>query len=85
MMTDYAPPASIQNEILAFLLTSPTPDAIINFHASDVAQLRLRYLLEANREGILTNEERAELDEASQINHFVMLLKAKAHQVIQSK
>lgn len=82
-MTDYAPPASIQDEVLSFLLLSPTPPQIIAFHASDAAQERLRYLLEANRNGNLSDTERAELDEASQINHFVLLLKAKAHKTVQ--
>lgn len=83
-MSDFAPPASIQKEVLTFLLTSPTPQDIIAFHASDDAQARLRHLLEANREGTLSPEESPELDEASQMNHFIMLLKAKAHKVIQS-
>ena len=82
-MTGIAAP-SIQDEVLTFLLSSPTPQEIIAFHASDAAQERLRYLLEANRQGTLTDAERAELDEASQLNHFVMLLKAKAHQTLQS-
>ena len=76
-MTDYAPSASIQDEVLTFLLSSPTPQDVINFHASDAAQSRLRHLLDANRQGTLTDQERAELDEASQINHFMTLLKAK--------
>ena len=76
------PPASIQDEVLTFLLSSPTPQRIIAFHASDVAQARLRYLLDANRAGTLSDEERAELDEASQMNHFIILLKAKAHQIV---
>jgi hypothetical protein len=83
-MSDYAPSANIQEEILAFLLSSPTPRQIVKFHASETAQERLRYLLETNREGLLSDEERAELDEASQMNHFMMLLKAKAHSAIQS-
>jgi hypothetical protein len=58
-MTDYAPSASIQEEVLTFLLSSPTPERIIDFHASDAAQARLRYLLDANREGTLSPEERA--------------------------
>ncbi len=65
-----------------FLLLSPTPQQIIDFHASEAAQHRLHYLLEANQDGILSNAERAELDEASQINHFIMRLKAKAHQTL---
>ena len=79
-MSEIAPPASVQDEVLNFLLTSPSPQQIINFHASDTAQERLRYLLEANRNGTLTEAEAAELDEASQMNHFVTMLKAKAHQ-----
>lgn len=75
---------SIQDEVLTFLLSSPTPQQIITFRASDAAQERLRVLLEANRQGTLTDMERAELDEASQYNHFVIQLKARAHQSIQS-
>jgi hypothetical protein len=75
---------SIQDEVLTFLLSSPTPRQIIAFQASDAAQERLRYLLEANRQGTLSDAERAELDEASHMNHFVIRLKAKAHQAIQS-
>ena len=67
-MTGYAPSASIQEEVLTFLSSSPTPERIIDFHASDAAQARLRYLLDANREGTLSPEERAEMDEASQMN-----------------
>ena len=78
-MGDYAPAANIQDEVLTFLLSSPTPQNIIDFRASDAAQARLRYLLDANRNGTLSAEERAELDEASHMNHFVMRLKAKAH------
>lgn len=53
-MSEIAPPASVQDEVMEFLLTSPSPQQIIDFHASDVAQERLRYLLEANRNGTLT-------------------------------
>jgi hypothetical protein len=78
-MTDFAPPASIQEEVLSFLLTSPTPQQVIDFRASEAAQNRLRDLLDANRAGTLNGEEQAELDEAMQMDHFVTLLKAKAH------
>jgi hypothetical protein len=85
-MADYTPTINIQDEVLDFLLTAPTPQQIIDFHASESAQLRLRYLLDTNREGTLTDAERAELEEASQMNHFVLLLKAKARKkVLQSK
>ena len=67
---------------MAFLLTSPTPQQIIAFRASDEAQERLRYLLDANRNGTLTDDEASELDEASNVNHFMMGLKARAHKAI---
>ncbi len=78
-MTDFAPPASIQEEVLSFLLTSPTPQQVIDFRASEAAQNRLRDLLDANCAGTLNGKEQAELDEAMQMDHFVTLLKAKAH------
>jgi hypothetical protein len=82
-MTELAPSVSIQEEILTFLLSSPTPQQIVDFHASEAAQMRLHYLIDANRQGTLSAAERAELDEASAMNHFVTLLKAKAHKVLQ--
>jgi hypothetical protein len=63
---DYVVPTTIQDEVIAFLLSAPTP-----------AQERLRYLLDANRSS-LTPDERGELEEASHLNHFIILLKAKA-------
>lgn len=83
-MLNYAPSASIQEEVLTFLLSTPSPQDIISFQASATSQERLRYLLDANRESTLNEEERAELDEASQMNHFIILLKAKAHQEAQA-
>lgn len=77
-MTDLAPPLDIQDEIMAFLLSSPTPQQIIDFRASTGAQQRLRYLLDTNRHGTLTPEEASELDVASNVNQFMMTLKAKA-------
>lgn len=82
-MMDYAPSASIQDEVLTFLMSSPTPDEIIAFHASETAQNRLRYLLDANADGALSDSEKAELEEASQMNHFMTLLKAKAYRASQ--
>lgn len=79
-MTDFAPPMNIEDEVLSFLLSAPTLAEIIAFKASDTAQQRLRYLLDANRTGTLTPEEAAELDVASNVNHFMMMLKIRARQ-----
>lgn len=84
-MTDFAPSSNIQDDVMTFLLTAPTPEEIIAFHASDVAQERLRYLLDANRNGTLSDSERLELDDAMYTNRFVMRLKAKARKALKSK
>ena len=75
---------TIQDEVLSLLVSSPSPEEIVDFRASDVAQNRLRYLLDALRTIGLTEAEQAELDEISQTNHFVTLLKGKAHQILKA-
>mgnify|MGYP006977760283 CR=1 FL=1 len=82
-MTEFVPSTQIQDEVLDFLLTASTLQQIIAFHASDEAQNRLRYLLDANRDGVLTGAEHAELDEAEHLNHMMIILKAKAQKIQQ--
>jgi hypothetical protein len=48
--------------VLDFLLARPTPEAIASFKVSDSSQMRLRKLLDKNREGSLSEIENAELD-----------------------
>jgi len=65
-------------EVLEFLLNRPTHEAIVAFKVSPAAQARIRALLEKNREATLNAEETAELDLYEQLEHLMMLLKAKA-------
>jgi hypothetical protein len=53
---------------------------VIAFRPSETTQQRIRDLLEANRQGMLTAEQRRELDEFAQAEHFVRMLKVKARQ-----
>lgn len=68
------------DEILDFLASTPTPEAIIAFHPSSALQARASELLEKNRSGSLSSEERAELDEFERMNHFMSMLKIRARQ-----
>ncbi len=74
---------NITDEVLDFLVTGPTPEQIIAFHASEQAQEQLRLLLERNRNGTLTERERAELEEMSRVDHFFTLIKARAMKILQ--
>jgi len=76
---------SITEEVLNFLVSTPTPDQIVAFRASDAAQERLRTLLDKNRDGALTQEERVELDEMSRVDHFFSLIKIKAMKVLKDQ
>jgi hypothetical protein len=68
--------------VLDFLITRPTPEEIVAFKVSAEAQERLRTLLDKNREGSLTEIEAAELDLYEQLEHMMILLKAKAHALV---
>ena len=71
-----APP--VYQEIMDFLASSPTPDALIAFKISEAAQERLDDLLEKHRETALTPDERVELETYRQLNHLVIRLQARA-------
>jgi hypothetical protein len=75
---------TIEDEIIDFLISTPDLEQIAAFHASDTAQARLRYLLEANRNGTLTDSEREELDDASYLNHFISRLKTRARKAMEN-
>jgi hypothetical protein len=66
------------DEILDFLASSPTPEQIVDFHPSSRLQLRLRDLLDRNRNDELNSDEQIELDEFSRMNHFMSMLKIRA-------
>jgi hypothetical protein len=68
----------VYTELLDFLVGSPSPEHIIDFKVSAATQSRLRDLLEKNQEDSLTDAEQAELDAFEQVEHVVILLKAKA-------
>ena len=64
------------SEIMDFLATGPTSTDLLNYHVSDRAQERLQRLLAINQAGIASEEEQTELDELSQIEHIITMLKA---------
>jgi len=72
-----AMPAHVYREILAFLAASPTPAQIAAFGPTAEMQQRLETLLERGREGTLTAAEEAELAEFEQIEHLVVMIKAR--------
>ncbi|MEG4504483.1 hypothetical protein QUA81_10240 [Microcoleus sp. F6_B4] len=73
---------AVYQEVLDFLINTPTPQNIVNFKVSQQAQTRLQILLDKNRESTLNSMEIAELDVCEQLEHLMILLKARAYSEI---
>ena len=70
-------------EVLDFLIARPTPQEIAAFKVSTEAQAYISILLDKNREGTLNETEAADLDLYEQLEHLMILLKAKAYPLIE--
>jgi hypothetical protein len=71
-------PNEVYRYILEFLVSNPSPEAVLNFGPTSQMQERASELLEKDRAGQLTPAESAELDEYVRIDNFISLLKARA-------
>lgn len=80
MAVTYSP---VYREVFDFLASGPSPDAIIAFRPSPETDSRLRHLLARSQAGTLTDDERAELDEFEQVEHFVRMLKIHTQQKLE--
>lgn len=66
-------------QVLEFLAQGPSARQIIVFRPEPEAQERFSYLLDINRESVLTVEEEEELDYYIRIKQMMSLLKTKAY------
>jgi uncharacterized protein YciW len=71
---------SISDEVLDFLLSKPSPEAVIALRPSAAAQARLELLLDRSRDALLTDAERLELENYLRVEHFVRQLKIRAQE-----
>jgi len=70
--------SGLRREFLAFLARGPQSAEIIAFKPSPAAVQRVRDLLQRNREGSLSPEEEAEMDDIAELDHLVTQVKAQA-------
>jgi hypothetical protein len=76
-------PSPAFDEVYEFLLSAPTAQDVIAFRPSEPTQTRISDLLAKNKEGVLTPDQQAELDEFLRVEHFVRMLKIKARQKLE--
>jgi len=73
------------DEIVDLFARGTSSAGVLKYKPSVEAQERVRYLLEKNDAGELTGDEAAELDRFSELEHFMQLVKARAHQYAESE
>jgi hypothetical protein len=65
-------------EVVDFIAAGTTPQNVIAFRPSEVAQERVEDLLSRKKEGELSLAEKSELDHYLQLEHLMRLAKARA-------
>jgi hypothetical protein len=69
--------SGLRREVISFLAGRPTAKEILGFRPSKAAVKRSRALLARNRDGALSADEEAELDEMCEVDRFVSLIKTE--------
>jgi hypothetical protein len=70
--------SAVYDDLLDLLSTGVARERLRCFRLSEEKQARLDLLLERNRQGSLTEQESAELDDFERFEHLVRMLKARS-------
>lgn len=70
---------SIYTELADFLVSQPSLEALATYKVSSVVQQYIDSLLDKNREGGLSSDERLELEKILAVSHVMTLAKTKAN------
>jgi len=76
------PVAQTVAEVIDFLSNGPSSAEVADYTVSERANERVRRLLALNEAGLLSPEERSELDEVEKLEHILIMLKAEARERI---
>jgi hypothetical protein len=70
-------------EIIDFIAAGTTPESVIAFRPSDALQRRVADLTERAKAGSISPEDLSELEDCLQLEHIMVMAKARARQRIQ--
>jgi hypothetical protein len=65
---------------LSISLPPATPESVVAFRPSDEATQRVRELVAKSKDGTISTEEQSELEDYLQLEHILILAKARARQ-----
>ncbi|MEP7294317.1 MAG: hypothetical protein ABI835_21185 [Chloroflexota bacterium] len=72
------PSKTITDVVTDFLASAPSLEALAVYRLPDDLQQYAHYLLDMNRAGSLSEQERRDMEEFREIDHLLTLVKAKA-------
>ena len=72
--------AKSYDEIIDFIAAGTTPEAVVAFRPSDSVQQRVAELVERSNDASISSEEQSELDDYLQLEHIMIMAKARARQ-----
>jgi hypothetical protein len=85
MTSPTASPTPFEELVIDLVTEGRTPEQILSFRATPKAQRRLEELIAKEHAGSISERETAELDSYMQFNHLVILLKARAAEMLASR
>jgi hypothetical protein len=68
-------------EIIDFIAAGTTPQAVVDFRPSCEVQNRVGELVERSKAGEASTEEQSELEDYLQLEHLMVMAKARARQL----
>jgi hypothetical protein len=70
-------------EIIDFIAAGTTPEAVVAFRPSEVVRQRVADLVARSGDGNISAEEQSELDDYLQLEHIMIMAKARAREFTQ--
>jgi hypothetical protein len=67
-------------EIVDFIAAGTTPEAVLAFRPSEGVQQRVAELVERSKGGSISPEDQSELEDYLQLEHIMIMAKARARQ-----
>ncbi len=70
------------DEIIELIASGPSSQRVVSFEPSDSTKQRIRYLIQREKEEMLSSDEKSELDGYFQLEHLMRLAKARARKFL---
>jgi len=67
-------------EVIDFIASGTTPESVLAFRPSGGVQQRVADLLQRSKDGSIAAEEQSELEDYVQLEHIMIMAKARARQ-----